>query len=127
MRNEKEFVILGSTEYETFPALVLEGNARGRRILTSKLTGSDKLMLGICTIMPGEEHGWHTHPDNEEEVNYIIEGRGLIVWKDRNNNERRKEVTTGDVIFTPGRIPNKQLNIGNEPFRFLYVLSPPRE
>src|SRR5579862_4017314 len=98
-----------------------------RRILTSKLTGSDKMMLGIGTIMPGDSHAWHTHPTDEEEINYIIEGRGLFSWVEEGGEKRECVVERGDVVYSPGDVPNMQLNIGDRPFRFVYIISPPRE
>jgi len=122
----KKFIVRRCDEYNNILPIILEGSAQGRRILTSKETGSEKMMLGICTIMPGDNHGWHTHPPNEEEINYVIEGRGLIKWLE-GDAKKECEVTAGDVIFTPENVPNMQLNIGNGPFRFVYVISPPRE
>lgn len=126
MLSLNKFVIRKSKEYEQGPLIELEGDARAQRILTSKVTGSKNMMLGICTIMPGDSHGWHTHSNGEEEINYVISGRALISWQE-GNLKKEVEVSSGDVIYTPSEIPNMQMSIGDEPFKFVYVLSPPRE
>lgn len=123
---KKRFMVMKKKALDEFPSILLEGNAKARRIVTTKRTGARRAMLGICTIQPGAEHGWHTHPPGEEEMNYIIGGSGLILWKE-GRRERSQKVGKGDVIFTPEKVPNMQRCLGRKPFVFLYAVSPPRE
>jgi quercetin dioxygenase-like cupin family protein len=64
-----------------------------RWLVTSGTVGSKQTVFGVTVFPPGARHDIHRHP-NAEEVEYLIEGRGIArVGGDDVLME------TGDIVF----------------------------
>lgn len=109
----------------------------GYRILTQK--HSPNLVMGILYVDPGKApHRWHTHdkPDSagDFEVNYpegfeeafvIVQGRGLMQWKE-DGEIREQRVETGDCVYCPPGIVEHQIyNDQETPMTVVYSATPP--
>jgi mannose-6-phosphate isomerase-like protein (cupin superfamily) len=66
--------------------------------------------MGVGFLSRGDERGWHTHPEGEDEILYIIAGTALVEWKDENGKVCKAEAPAGTSIYTPEGVEN---NIGN--------------
>lgn len=61
----------------------------------------------------GSEIGYHIH-ENEEEIYFVIDGEGIII-----DNETRKKIKNGDVIYTKSGDGHGMINTGDRPLKFL--------
>jgi mannose-6-phosphate isomerase-like protein (cupin superfamily) len=96
------------------------------------------VFMGIGSANPGySPHRWHAHhhdeaegyevdyPEDFEEIYFILNGSGLIQWKDEEGTIEEKEVGPGDTIFMPVGVPEHQLfNSGKEKMTILFCGSP---
>lgn len=80
-----------------------------------ELNGKSRLCAKI-SINPGCSIGLHEHV-NEEEIFYIIRGKGLAV-----DNGVKKEIKAGDAILTVGGTSHSVENTGDEPLEMLAVI-----
>ena len=69
--------------------------------------------FGNMLINPGCSIGEHSH-DNEEEIYYILKGKGFVV-----DNGIRQEVKEGDVILTGNGASHSIENTSSEPLEVL--------
>lgn len=72
--------------------------------------------FGRMVIEPGCSIGLHRH-DNEEEIYYILKGRGLA-----EDNGIKQEVKEGDIILTGGGATHSIENTSNEPLEVMGVI-----
>jgi quercetin dioxygenase-like cupin family protein len=89
------------TNLESIPAIVpsMEG-AKGvtKQVPLSKDAGSPNYSFRVFNIEPGGHTPFHKHPF--EHMNYVIEGRGTVVSKDR-----EYDVKKGDfALILPGEM-----------------------
>ncbi len=80
-----------------------------------ELKGKARLCARI-TIAPGSSIGLHQH-DNEEEIFYIINGKGLV-----NDNGSISEVGAGDSIITGNGASHSIENTGDGPLEMMAVI-----
>lgn len=80
-----------------------------------ELKGKARLCAKI-TIAPGSSIGLHQH-DNEEEIFYIISGKGLV-----NDNGNVSEVVAGDSIITGNGASHSVENTGTDPLEMMAVI-----
>lgn len=80
-----------------------------------EMKGKSRLCAKI-TINPGSSIGLHEHV-NEEEIYYIIKGKGLVV-----DNDTSYEVGVGDGVLTCGGETHSIENIGTEPLELVAVI-----
>lgn len=80
-----------------------------------ELTGKARLVARV-TLNSGCSIGWHEHV-NEEEIYYIIEGKGLV-----NDNGTEREVVTGDAVLTGGGASHSIENRWDEPLVLMAVI-----
>jgi len=94
---------------------------QGKTVIIPGMTGDWKRLIkpedtegreamGVGFLSQGDERGWHTHPENEDEVLYIISGKALVEWKDKDGKVCKAEAPAGTSIYTPDRMEN---NISN--------------
>jgi len=83
-------------------------------------TGFDKcsLNLGVTTIPPHGDGPWHRH--NCYEVFYILSGKGKFVIEGKEFWAEK-----GDAVNIPPNSVHKSINSDDEPFVYVYVVSPP--
>ena len=70
------------------------------------------LVCALGRLDPGEDMGWHSHP--EEEAFIIISGRGLVRWK-VNDQIHEAEVGYLDAFYKEGNVPHQMVNNYSEP------------
>ena len=63
-----------------------------KQVPISRDNGTPNFSFRVFTIEPGGHTPFHTHPF--EHVNYVIEGRGVVVSKDKEH-----EVKKGDFVL----------------------------
>ena len=84
---------------------------RFKRYVDSHDTG-ERLIHGLGRLEPGEDMGWHSHP--EEEAFFVISGRGVVRWK-VNDEIHEAEVGPYCVFYKVGGVPHQMVNTGSEP------------
>lgn len=109
----------------------------GWRILTDR--HSSKLAMGILYVDPGKSpHRWHTHdkadskdgftvnyPEGFEEAFVVVQGRGLLQWKE-NGEVKERRFETGDCIYCPTGVAEHQIfNDQESPMTVVYAATPP--
>ncbi len=82
-----------------------------------ELRGRARLFARL-RLASGSSIGWHPH-ENEEEVFYILAGRGLLT-----EEGRQAEVGPGDAVLTGGGAGHAIENAGPEPLDILAVILP---
>ena len=87
----------------------------GIRVLISKADGAQNFAMRMFEVQPGGHTPLHTH-SNEHEV-FILEGRGLLVYK---GGEYRFE--SGHVIFVEPDSEHQFKNTGNTVLKFLCLI-----
>ena len=112
------------------------GGGYGRRMISAPV--SEKMALGILYVDRGKSpHRWHSHDDSdrsgEYEINYpegfeegyiIVQGEGVVQWKEENEIQEEK-VSAGDAVyFPPGVVESQVLNNGNKPLIVVYGFTP---
>ena len=73
---------------------------------------SQKLIFAMGMLQPGEDAGWHAHP--EEEVFYVLSGRGRALWR-IGEEIYEAELAPGKAFFKRSGIPHQLENTGSEP------------
>jgi len=73
---------------------------RGRwaRILDESARG---LIVAAGRLAPGEDSGWHDHP--EDEVFIVLDGRGVVRWR-LDDAEHEYSVSPGSLFYKKGGI-----------------------
>ncbi|NLT95500.1 MAG: cupin domain-containing protein [Clostridia bacterium] len=79
-----------------------------------------RLAANLVTVQPGGITRNHKH--DWEQVNYIMEGRGLLIVDD--NLEEPLEIEAGMAVHVPGGEAHYYKNTGSEPLVMLGVLGP---
>jgi mannose-6-phosphate isomerase-like protein (cupin superfamily) len=94
-------------ELAPFPGIA----GRFKRYVDSKDTG-ERLIHGLGRLEPGEDMGWHSHP--EEEAFFVISGHGVMRWK-VDDEIHEAEVGPNFVFYKVGGVPHQMVNTGTEP------------
>jgi quercetin dioxygenase-like cupin family protein len=82
-----------------------------KRYLDSGETG-ERLISGMGRLEPGEDMGWHSHP--EEELFFVLEGQGIVRWEvDGQIHEARIGPQSG--FYKVGNVSHQMVNTGSEP------------
>ena len=89
----------------------LQGIAgRWKRFVDPNETGQ-RLISGLGILEPGEDMGWHSHP--EEEVFVVISGNGIVRWE-QDGKVQEAEVSPGFAFYKVGNVPHQMVNTGSE-------------
>jgi quercetin dioxygenase-like cupin family protein len=92
-------------------------SGRWMRYINGDETGL-KLISGLGMLAPGEDMGWHSHP--EEEMFYVLSGHGLVRWE-QSGVIHEREVGPGFAFYKEGNIPHQMVNIGEDPFLGIFA------
>lgn len=95
---------------------------KSKRLITPEKVGSKYLRVSITEYAPGTEHAIHRHP-NQEEVIFILEGKGISRTKDGD-----KAISTGAFVFIPADMDHATINVSKDkPMKAVIMKSPPYE
>ncbi len=86
--------------------------------LTSKLPTNGEFSVAYIELPPNESDKKHFHP-NMDETYFIIKGDATILIDDK-----RKRVSSGDLIFIPKKSVHCLINDSNEMVEFVAFSSP---
>jgi quercetin dioxygenase-like cupin family protein len=81
-------------------------------------TGAEKFTVVEATIAPGQGHGFHKHPDQEEVV-YILAGT-VEQWVDR----EKRVLVAGDAAFLSAGAVHASFNVGEGEARLMAIFGP---
>ena len=81
-------------------------------------TGAKQLVVIEAELMPGFDHNFHKHPD-QEEVIYVIDGQ-IEQWLDKDN----QVLTSGDSVFIGAGVVHASFNVSGRTAKFLAILGP---
>ena len=84
---------------------------RFKRYVDGSQTG-ERLIHGLGRLEPGEDMGWHSHP--EEEAFFVISGRGMVRWKVK-DQVHEAEIGPNCAFYKVGGVPHQMVNTGSEP------------
>jgi len=84
----------------------------------STLWRSDRLMLGLNCLAPGQEQKLHDH-DGQDKFYYVVEGTGDFVVGDE-----RRSSGEGSVVWAPAGVPHGVTNRGAERLVLLVGIAP---
>ncbi len=117
MECEPVVVQEGDREWQTWPSeeeIKKRGLVYFKTLVSSDVTHSGELTMGIAKIPPGEALRKHRH--RQAEIYLILEGAGLVeidleAWS----------VEAGSTVFIPGNALHSCENIGESDLRCAYV------
>lgn len=81
-------------------------------------TGAQRFTVVEATIAPGQKHGFHKHP-GQEEVVYVLAGK-VEQWVDR----EKRLLGPGDGAFIPASMVHASFNAGDGDARLLAIFGP---
>jgi mannose-6-phosphate isomerase-like protein (cupin superfamily) len=88
------------------------------RMGKSTLFRSPRLLVGLNSFEPGQDHRLHTH-EGMDKVYYVLEGRGHFVL-----DGREEEMEAGTMLIAPEGVAHGIRNSGDERLVVLAVLAP---
>lgn len=71
-----------------------------------------RLIAGMGRLEPGEDMGWHSHP--EEEIFIVVSGNGIVRWE-LNGQVFEAEVHPWFAFYKEGNVPHQMLNLDADP------------
>jgi quercetin dioxygenase-like cupin family protein len=84
----------------------------------STLFQSERIMVGLNTFEPGQEHKPHTH-EGVDKVYYVVTGRGLFLLEDE-----EIPMEAGQMLMAPSGAPHGIRNTSDERLLVLAILAP---
>jgi quercetin dioxygenase-like cupin family protein len=81
-------------------------------------TGARQIVAIEVTLLPGQGHNFHKHPE-QEEVIYVLAGE-VEQWL----GEQRQHLKPGDSVFIHAGAVHASFTAGSQPARLLAILSP---
>ena len=84
----------------------------------STIFESDRLLVGLNSFMPGQEHGLHAH-EGMDKVYHVLSGSGRFLLEDR-----EIAMKSGMMLVAPSGIPHGIRNDGDENLVVLAILAP---
>lgn len=95
-------------------------HARGRTDKPYKTTlfHSERLLLGLNTLLPGQEQPLHDHA-TQDKFYLVLSGSGEFTV-----GGETRTCASGDLVLAPAGAPHAVANLGTEPLSFLTVIAP---
>jgi quercetin dioxygenase-like cupin family protein len=84
----------------------------------STLFESDRLLVGLNSFLPGQEHALHAH-EGMDKVYQVLSGSGRFLLEDR-----ELEMEPGVMLIAPSGVPHGIRNDGDEKLVVLAILAP---
>ncbi len=91
-------------------------------LVTPHLDDGAGLTTGEVIVYPSEGHAPHRHP-GEEEVIYVVSGRGIQTVGE-GDAEERFPIAEGDVVYIPTNVLHSTYNTTWSPLRLVVVYTP---
>ncbi len=88
------------------------------RMGKSTLYRSDRVLVGLNTFEPGQEHRLHAH-EGMDKVYHVLEGSGVFLLEDG-----EAPMTEGTMLVAPEGVPHGIRNTGDDRLVVLAVLAP---
>lgn len=80
------------------------GDNRSRLIASPKVTHNRHCQATLLRILPGHRFPKHVHPDSDDVI-YVLKGRAVFTV-----GEEEMEVSRGELVVVPERIPHSAYN-----------------
>ena len=95
-------------------------HAQGRQDKPFKFTlfQSDRLLVGLNTLLPGQEQHLHDHPI-QDKFYLVLAGAGAFTVGDET-----RHCATGELILAPAGVPHGVKNDGDVMLSFVTVIAP---
>ena len=84
----------------------------------STIFESERLLVGLNSFMPGQEHALHAH-EGMDKVYHVLSGSGRFLLEDR-----ELSMETGMMLVAPSGVPHGIRNDGAENLIVLAILAP---
>ena len=88
------------------------------RMGKSTLFESDRLLVGLNSFEPGQEHLLHAH-DGMDKVYYVLAGRGVFLL-----DGREEPMAAGMMLVAPEGVLHGIRNTGSERLLVMAILAP---
>lgn len=92
--------------------------AHSTKFFKSTLFQSDRLLLGLNCLEPGQEQHVHTHA-GQDKFSFVVEGSGTFTIGDE-----VREAGAGTTIWAPADVPHGVVNTGTERLVVLVGIAP---
>lgn len=93
--------------------------AKDNQYFRQVLATGKKVQVVIMSILPGEEIGAETHPDNDQTL-LLVEGEGQVVL-----DGQTSAYSAGDLVLVPAGTEHNFINKGEQPMKIITTYSPP--
>jgi quercetin dioxygenase-like cupin family protein len=90
-----------------------------KKLIDPETSGCRNMIFGVVTFPPGSDPGTHVHA-NEEEIIYVISGRGETRVADK-----VYPLEAGVTVFTEPGVAHGVKTLGKDPLVLVSVFSPP--
>ncbi len=84
----------------------------------STIFESERIMVGLNSFNPGQEHKLHAH-SGMDKIYHVLEGSGVFVLEDR-----EIEMEAGILLVAPEGVPHGIRNTSEERLVVLAILAP---
>ena len=88
------------------------------RMGKATLYRSERMLVGLNTFMPGQEHRLHAHAGMDK-VYHVLAGSGTFVLEGGS-----RPMAAGDMLIAPADVPHGILNDSGENLVVLAILAP---
>lgn len=88
------------------------------RMGKTTLFQSDRLLVGLNTFEPGQEHRLHAH-SGMDKVYHVLAGRGVFLLEGR-----EEPMAAGTLLVAPAEVPHGIRNTGTDRLLVLAILAP---
>ena len=92
------------------PSAIMPQGGKWKRYVSQEPDGRG-MIFGLGRLEPGEEAG-HSHA--EEELFYVLKGRGEAIWEE-DGEIHRTELKPGVAFYKTSDVYHKMCNTGDEP------------
>ncbi|MGK2905902.1 MAG: cupin domain-containing protein [Desulfuromonadales bacterium] len=100
---------------ERFPVTMDGAAGATRQVPIGKADGAPNFSIRVFTLEPGGHTPHHQH--ESEHLNYILEGRGLVL-----EGETRRPVRAGDFVLVTPHEKHQYRNTGDCPLVFMCMV-----
>jgi quercetin dioxygenase-like cupin family protein len=100
--------------------VVAEAPGVSIRWLIAQKSGAKNFAMRVIELQPGAATPWHKHATEHE--TYVLQGKGVLRTEDSET-----PMTRDDFAFVPPETLHQFINSGKAPFRFICVVTMPKE